>query len=85
VQKTVWRTSLNLASAGIDFACDLGRVEGLIRKAIESGQDGARRAPEQKRELENLSKVGLIVRNSVGSQVFYQANRDAPVFRRCAL
>jgi predicted nucleotidyltransferase len=32
------------------------------------------------RELENLSKVGLIVRNSVGSQVFYQANRDAPVF-----
>ena len=32
------------------------------------------------RELENLSKVGLIVRSSVGSQVFYQANRDAPVF-----
>jgi uncharacterized protein len=32
------------------------------------------------RELENLRKVGLIVRNSVGSQVFYQANRDAPVF-----
>jgi uncharacterized protein len=33
------------------------------------------------RELENLSKVGLIVRSSVGSQVFYQANRDAPIFR----
>src|SRR5207302_9480023 len=33
------------------------------------------------RELENLSKVGLIVRNSIGSQVFYQANRDAPIFR----
>src|SRR5712692_4245646 len=33
------------------------------------------------RELENLSKVGLIIRSSVGSQVFYQANRDAPVFR----
>src|SRR3989475_1598919 len=33
------------------------------------------------RELQNLSKVGLIVRNSVGSQVFYQANRDAPIFR----
>src|SRR5215470_14814347 len=32
------------------------------------------------RELENLSKVGLIVRKSVGSQVFYQANRDAGVF-----
>ncbi len=32
------------------------------------------------RELENLSKVGLIVRNPVGNQVFYQANRDAPVF-----
>jgi predicted nucleotidyltransferase len=33
------------------------------------------------RELENLSNVGLIVRTSVGSQVFYQANRGAPVFR----
>jgi predicted nucleotidyltransferase/predicted transcriptional regulator len=33
------------------------------------------------RELENLSKVGLIVRRSVGSQVFYQAKRDAPIFR----
>jgi uncharacterized protein len=33
------------------------------------------------RELENLSKVGLIVRSAVGSQVFYQANRDAPIFR----
>ena len=33
------------------------------------------------RELENLSKVGLIVRKSVGSQVFYQANRNAPIFR----
>ena len=33
------------------------------------------------RELENLSKVGLIVRNSVGNQVFYQANREAPIFR----
>jgi predicted nucleotidyltransferase len=33
------------------------------------------------RELENLSKVGLIVRKSVGSQVFYQVNRNAPIFR----
>jgi predicted nucleotidyltransferase len=33
------------------------------------------------RELENLSNVGLIVRKSVGSQVFYRANRDAPIFR----
>jgi len=33
------------------------------------------------RELENLSKVGLIVRSSLGSQVFYQANREAPIFR----
>src|SRR5215472_16180954 len=32
------------------------------------------------RELENLSKVGLIVRKSMGSQVFYQANRDTPIF-----
>jgi len=33
------------------------------------------------RELENLSKVGLIIRNSLGSQVFYQANRSAPIFK----
>jgi predicted nucleotidyltransferase len=33
------------------------------------------------RELENLSKVGLIVRSSLGSQVFYRANREAPIFR----
>ena len=32
------------------------------------------------RELENLSKVGLITRKSVGSQVFYQANRDTAIF-----
>jgi len=32
------------------------------------------------RELENLRKVGLILRKSVGSQVFYQANRDTPIF-----
>src|SRR5467141_1572880 len=32
------------------------------------------------RELENLSNVGLILRKSVGSQVFYQANQDAPIF-----
>jgi len=32
------------------------------------------------RELENLSKVGLILRKSVGSQVYYQANRETPIF-----
>jgi predicted nucleotidyltransferase len=32
------------------------------------------------RELENLSKVGLILRKSVGSQVHYQANRETPIF-----
>ena len=32
------------------------------------------------RELENLRKVGLVVRTTLGSQVFYQANRDAPIF-----
>jgi predicted nucleotidyltransferase len=32
------------------------------------------------RELENLSKVGLINRSRIGSQVFYQANRSGPVF-----
>jgi predicted transcriptional regulator len=33
------------------------------------------------RELKNLSKGALVVRKSVGSQVFYTANRDAPIFR----
>lgn len=32
------------------------------------------------RELEALSDVGLIVRSTVGRQVFYQANRKHPVF-----
>jgi len=32
------------------------------------------------RELENLAKVGLIVRKAVGNQVFYQANRDTPIY-----
>jgi predicted nucleotidyltransferase len=32
------------------------------------------------RELENLTSIGLIVRNSLGNQVFYRANRDSSVF-----
>jgi len=32
------------------------------------------------RELETLSQGGLIVRSSVGNQVFYRANRNSPVF-----
>jgi predicted nucleotidyltransferase len=32
------------------------------------------------RELEKLASVGLIVRTSVGNQVFYQANQKSPVF-----
>ena len=32
------------------------------------------------RELENLSRVGLISRSRLGSQVFYQAKRNSPVF-----
>lgn len=32
------------------------------------------------RELETLSHIGLLVRTSVGNQVFYQANRNSPVF-----
>src|SRR5205807_6958242 len=33
------------------------------------------------RELENLSKVGFIVRNSLGRQVLYQASRSVPIFK----
>ncbi len=32
------------------------------------------------RELEKLAKVGLVVRTSVGNQVFYQVNQRNPVF-----
>ena len=32
------------------------------------------------RELEKLAKVGLLVRTSVGNQVFYQVNQQNPVF-----
>jgi len=32
------------------------------------------------RELETLAKIGIIKRSSVGNQVFYQVNKDAPVF-----
>jgi predicted nucleotidyltransferase len=32
------------------------------------------------RELENLSRIGLIVRTSSGNQVYYQANRQSPIF-----
>ena len=32
------------------------------------------------RELESLTKVGLLVRTSVGNQVFYKANVETPVF-----
>lgn len=45
-----------------------------IARAVDSSVGAVQR------ELENLSKVGLIVRSSIGSQVFYQANRDAPIF-----
>jgi uncharacterized protein len=32
------------------------------------------------RELENLARVGLIARSSLGNQVFYKANPQTPVF-----
>ena len=32
------------------------------------------------RELETLAKIGIIKRSSVGNQVFYEVNKDAPVF-----
>lgn len=32
------------------------------------------------RELENLARVGLVIRTSLGNQVFYQANVKGPVF-----
>lgn len=32
------------------------------------------------RELETLTRVGLIARKAVGNQIFYQANQHAPVF-----
>src|SRR5580704_3431736 len=42
--REVFKLSLHRTNAGIYFACDLARVEGLIGVAIEEGQDGAPRA-----------------------------------------
>ena len=33
-----------------------------------------------RRELETLLRVGLVHRSTIGSQVFYRANRESPVF-----
>src|ERR1051325_7994980 len=33
-----------------------------------------------RRELEKLAAVGLLVKTSVGNQVFYQSNQASPVF-----
>ena len=46
--REVFKLTLNPANAGIYFACDLARIEGLIGVAIEQSQDGAPRAAEQK-------------------------------------
>src|SRR5690242_19590144 len=32
------------------------------------------------RELETLAKIGIINRSSIGNQVFYRVNKNAPVF-----
>ena len=69
-----------------------GRTRGAILALLYGRSDGSfytRQIAREvnasigtvQRELENLSRVGLILRNSVGNQVFYQANRDAPVFQ----
>jgi predicted nucleotidyltransferase len=49
------------------YTREIGRAAGASVGAVQ-------------RELKNLTKIGLIVRSSVGNQVFYQANRDTPVF-----
>jgi uncharacterized protein len=65
---------------GAIFALLYGKADqSFYTRQIAREVDGSVGAVQ--RELENLSKVGLIVRSSVGSQVFYQANRDAPIFR----
>jgi hypothetical protein len=58
------------------FEQSVARNRDLLQRSEVDASVGA-----VQRELENLSRVGLIVRKSVGSQVFYQANRDSPIFR----
>jgi hypothetical protein len=68
-----------------------GRTRGAVLALLYGGADQSFYAREiahevdasvgaVQREPENLSKVGLILRKSVGNQVFYQANRDTPIF-----
>ena len=45
-----------------------------IVRAVEGGQGAVQR------ELARLSAVGLLVRRQEGRQVYYQANRDCPLF-----
>ena len=52
--------------------------ESFYTREIARQVDGSVGAVQ--RELENLTRVGLVVRTSLGSQVFYQANQEAPVF-----
>jgi predicted nucleotidyltransferase len=64
----------SVTSADVRLSVGRGALRQIAREADAS-------VGAVQREFENLSKVGLIVRQPVGSQVFYRANRDAPIFR----
>jgi len=53
--------------------------ESFYYRQITRQLDGISAGTVQ-RELDTLSQLGLIQRSTVGNQVFYQANRNHPVF-----
>jgi uncharacterized protein len=80
-------------STGTSSLADVlfGRIRGAVLALLYGHADQsfftrqiARQADASvgavQRELENLVKVGLIVRSSLGNQVFYRADREAPIF-----
>jgi uncharacterized protein len=75
----VWRIFSSVGRAELYLPCSTAVLtKSFYTREIAREVDASVGAVQ--RELENLSKVGLILRKSMGNQVFYQANRDAPIF-----
>jgi len=74
-----WRIFYSVGRAELFSRCStVAQINLSTHREIAREVDASVGAVQ--RELENLSKVGLILRKSVGSQVFCQANRDTPIF-----
>ena len=63
------------ALADVLFGKDQSFYYRQITRQLDGVSDGA-----LQRELDTLSRLGLIDRSTVGRQVFYRVNRNHPVF-----